>query len=230
MALAVAVLAMATLGAGARWFIAQPWLRVEHVTFEGLRHESEVHVLDASGLKEHPSMFSVSSRVLESHLRGFAWISRVTLEKHWPNSVVVIVHESTPVAVAYGAHHVLQFVDARGRDLGPAPSGANLPTIVDSAQRPGAWLLSTSGQGAAFVASRLPRAFAWQVSQILISHSGSISLKMTTPVTFVLGQPTNLEKKFVAVASVIAHTTLGPGDVVDVTVPDELAVTGPPPQ
>jgi protein involved in polysaccharide export with SLBB domain len=52
---------------------------------------------------------------------------------------------------------------------------------------------------------------------------------MTTPVTFVLGPPTQLRAKFVAVASVIAHTTLGSGDVVNVTVPDELAVSGPPP-
>jgi hypothetical protein len=38
-----------------------------------------------------------------------------------------------------------------------------------------------------------------------------------------------LHAKFVAIASVIAHTTLSPGDVVDATVPDELAVTGPAP-
>jgi hypothetical protein len=50
---------------------------------------------------------------------------------------------------------------------------------------------------------------------------------MTTPVTFVLGEPTELRQKFVAIASVIAHSTLVPGDVVDVSVPDELAVSGP---
>jgi hypothetical protein len=50
---------------------------------------------------------------------------------------------------------------------------------------------------------------------------------MTTPVSFLLGPATNLNAKFVAIASVIAHGTLAPGDVVDVTVPDELAVTPP---
>jgi hypothetical protein len=50
---------------------------------------------------------------------------------------------------------------------------------------------------------------------------------MTTPVTFMLGPPTDLHAKFVAIGSVIAHSTLVPGDVVDVTVPDELAVTPP---
>jgi len=45
----------------------------------------------------------------------------------------------------------------------------------------------------------------------------------------VLGPPDDLHAKFVAIASVILHTTLGVGDVVNVTVPDELAVSGPAP-
>jgi hypothetical protein len=48
-------------------------------------------------------------------------------------------------------------------------------------------------------------------------------------VTFIIGPATQLHAKFVAIASVIMHTTLRPGDVIDATVPDELAVTGPAP-
>ena len=85
------------------------------------------------------------------------------------------------------------------------------------------------GRSAAFVASQLPKAFASQVSVITENSHGSVTLEMTTPVSFVLGPPTQLRAKFIAVASVIAHSTLGVGDVVNVTVPDELAVTGPAP-
>jgi hypothetical protein len=67
------------------------------------------------------------------------------------------------------------------------------------------------------------------VAQVSEDAKGVVALKMTTPVTFVLGPATNLHAKFVAIASVIAHSTLRPGDVVDVTIPGELAVTGPPP-
>jgi hypothetical protein len=77
------------------------------------------------------------------------------------------------------------------------------------------------------VASQLPRAFTTQVNTITDNSRGSVTLRMTTPVTFILGPPTDLHAKFVAIASVIAHSTLIPGDVVDVTVPDELAVTAP---
>ena len=75
------------------------------------------------------------------------------------------------------------------------------------------------------MASQLPPAFSSQVSVITDDAQGSVTLQMTTPLTFILGPATDLHAKFVAVASVIAHSTLQPGDVVDVTVPDEIAVT-----
>jgi hypothetical protein len=103
----------------------------------------------------------------------------------------------------------------------------NLPTLEYVHPTNSAWPFEHAGRGAAYVASQLPRAFDTQVSIISDDAKGSVTLQMTTPVTFILGPPTDLHAKFVAVASVIAHSTLVPGDVVDVTVPDELAVTPP---
>ena len=143
--------------------------------------------------------------------------------------MVVIVHESDAVAVAFGPHHVLDYVDSQGRNLGRAPLKINLPTLryVDATKA--TWPFDGVGRSSALVASELPKAFASQVSVITEDSHGSVTLKMTTPVSFVLGPATQLRAKFVAVASVIAHSTLGVGDVVNVTVPDELAVTGPAP-
>jgi hypothetical protein len=120
-------------------------------------------------------------------------------------------------------------VDVRGRDLGPAPLRANLPTLVYVDASKSTWPFERAGRSAAFVASLLPRAFASQVDDVTEDSHGSVTLKMTTPVSFILGVPTQLRAKFVAIASVISHSTLGAGDVVNVTVPDELAVSGPPP-
>jgi hypothetical protein len=131
--------------------------------------------------------------------------------------------------VAYGSGHVLEYVDARGRDLGPAPLTVNLPTLAYVDASKSTWPFERAGRSAAFVASELPRAFASQVDQVTEDAAGSVTLKMTTPVSFVLGVPTQLQAKFVAIASVIAHSTLRAGDVVNVTVPEELAVSGPPP-
>jgi cell division septal protein FtsQ len=173
-------------------------------------------------------MWWLNVHQVRSRLERFAWIDHVTLQKRWPNSVVVTVSETSPVAVAFKSGHVLEYVSPRGRELGVAPLNVNLPTLrYTGVVTP--WPYAKAALASAYVASQLPRAFAAQVSVISEDTKGNVSLKMTTPVTFVLGPATNLHAKFVAVASVIAHSTLGPGDVVDVTVPDELAVTGPPP-
>ncbi|MHB1087509.1 MAG: cell division protein FtsQ/DivIB [Acidimicrobiales bacterium] len=217
------------LGVGGAWALGQPFLRVQHVTVLGARHESAAQVLQASGLESHPSMFTLSSSAIERRLLVLPWVQRATLSEHWPNSVTLTVHEASPVAVAFNAKHQLQFVDAQGRDLGAAPLHANYPTLIYDHPLSATWPFDRAGSGAALVAAQLPRAFAAQVSQIEVDAKGLVRLKMTTPVTFILGPPIELHDKFVAIASVIAHSTLGPGDVVDVTVPGELAVTGPPP-
>ncbi|MFI5036119.1 MAG: cell division protein FtsQ/DivIB [Acidimicrobiales bacterium] len=226
---AVVVLAAATLVAGGEWVIRQSYFRVRHVTLTGLVHESSAAVLAASGLAGDPPMIDVSAGELARRLAVFPWIGHVAVTKHWPNTLDVAVRERLAVAVAFDGRHRLRYVDAAGHDLGAAPLDANLPTLDFAHPRDATWPYERAGWAAAFVAARLPVAFAPQVSVIIVDHRGNVTLTMTTPVHFVLGAPTQLHAKFVAIASVIAHETLRAGDVVDVSVPGALAVTGPPP-
>jgi cell division protein FtsQ len=210
-----------------QWAFRQSYFRVEHVTLVGVRHESSMAVLNASGLLAHPSMVGLSDAKIERRLSSFPWIHSVSMQKRWPNTVVVTVHENVAVAVAFTAAHVLDYVDAAGSALSPAPLHANLPALEYVHPESSSWPFARAGRAAAYVASQLPRAFSSQVSAVTDNAQGEVTLQMTTPLTFMLGPATNLHAKFVAVASVIAHSTLQPGDVVDVTVPDELAVTPP---
>jgi cell division protein FtsQ len=223
---AITALVLATFAVAGEWVLRQSYFRVQHITFVGVRHEPLALVIAASGLEAHPTMLDVSAATIKTNLAEFAWIDSVRLTKHWPNTVVVTVHESTAVAVAFNDRHVLQYVDAGGRDLGAAPLRANLPTLKYLHPRSALWPFGRAGRSAALVASQLPPAFSSQVSVITEDDHGVVTLKMTTPLTFILGPATQLHAKFVAIASVIAHSTLSPGDVVDVTVPGELAITG----
>ena len=223
------VVIVASLAVAGRWVLRLPYFSVEHVTVVGVHHEPLAQVLAASGLDAHPPMIDVSSDSVGQHLARFTWISGVTVIKHWPNTVVVQVRENTAVAVAFTTRHALQYVDALGRDLGPAPLHANLPTLEYTGTTGPAWPFQRAGVAAAFVASQLPVAFSSQVSVISVDHTGAVTLRMTTPVSFVLGPVTQLHEKFIAIASVIARSTLHAGDVVDVSVPSELSVTGPAP-
>jgi len=225
-------LTVTTLTLGGQWALHQSIFRVQHVTLLGARHESPARVLAASGLTRHPTMLGLSAGSIKENLTSFPWIVGVSLEKRWPNTVVVTVHETLPVAVAFNAKHVLQYVNAAGRDLGVAPLHSNYPTLTYLHPRNASWPYDRAGRSAALVAGELllkAKAFNTQVSVISVDAAGEVTLQMTTPVEFFLGPATDLTAKFVAIASVIAHTTLRPGDVVDVRVPDELAVTGPAP-
>ncbi len=226
--LVVLVLALVVTGAvlGGRWLLHRSIFEVRHVTVTGLHHETTAQVLAATGLGAHPAMIDVNAGAIERDLQRFPWVARARVVRRWPDTVVVNVTEATAVAVAYGPGHHLDYVSATGRDLGPAPLRANLPTLSVTGAR-GSWPFSTRGRAAAYVAGRLPRAFAYQVRTITEDRLGHVALILTTPVRFELGRATDLHAKFVAVASVIAHSTLVPGDVIDVTVPGELAVTPP---
>lgn len=225
--LVLVALAVATLGAGGRWVLEQSVFRVQHVTITGLHHETTTQVLIASELDQHPTMFGLSVASVRHRLDRFTWIVSVSLSKQWPDTVAMRVVEATPVAVAFDAHHHLRYVDERGRDLGPAPLSANLPTLGYVHPTTSTWPFMRAGFNAAYVAAQLPRAFAAQVALVSVNDHGVVTLNLTTPVSFVLGVPTNLNTKFIAIASVIAHSTLVPGSVVDVTVPGELAVSSP---
>jgi hypothetical protein len=52
-------------------------------------------------------------------------------------------------------------------------------------------------------------------------------LELSSPVSFVLGPADQLGAKYEDVASVIASTTMHAGDVIDVSVPQAMTVTGP---
>ena len=221
------LLVLTSLGVGLNWLVHSSIFQVRHVVVIGLRHEARGAVLAATGLTGDPPLLDVSTSEVARRLAVFPWIGRVTVTKRWPNTVEIVVHERTPVAVAFDANHTLQYVDATGHDLGPAPLTVNLPTLEYLRPQQRSWPFQHAGFNAALVASRLPPAFAAQVAVITVDASGSVSLKLTTPVTFILGRPTDLTDKFVSVAAVISHAQLRPGEVVDVRVPGELAVSGP---
>ncbi len=183
------------LALGAQWVLHRPYFRVEHVSVIGNRHESVAAVLGRSGLSTHPSMVNLNESLIERRVETLPWVKSVTITKKWPNSVVLDIHESVAVAVAFTSAHQLEYVDAAGRELGAAPLHENLPTLDYLGATASTWPYERAGRAAAYVASRLPVAFASQVSTITDDAQGSVTLKMTTPVTFVLGAPRELARE-----------------------------------
>lgn len=227
----IVALVGATLFVGGQWLLRQSYFRVQHVALSGEVHETSAQILLTTHLDTHPTMIDLSSAALQHDLSIYPWIGSVVLVKKWPNTVDLTVHEVSAVAVAFNARNVLQYVSVTGRDLGVAPLNTNMTTLSTTPTTLAAttWPYGGVESAAARVASQLPVAFASQVSQVISDAQGNVTLQLTTPIKFFLGAATNLNAKFVAVASAIAHGTFAAGDVVDVTTPSELSVTGPSP-
>lgn len=211
-----------------QWALHQSLFRVQHVTMTGEFHETTTQLLTATHLDAHPAMIDLSPSTIQNDLSIYPWIGSISLTKRWPNTVQLAVHEIRAVAVAFDSRHVLRYVGSDGRALSPAPLTSNLPTLVTTPATLGAheWPYRGVASAGALVAGQLPIAFAAQVSQVIVDAQGNVTLQLTTPLRFYLGSSTNLNAKFIAVASAIAHATFAPGDVVDVTTPNELSVTG----
>ncbi|NNN02990.1 MAG: FtsQ-type POTRA domain-containing protein [Acidimicrobiaceae bacterium] len=215
------------LAEGVSVVLHSSYFRVSQIEVVGATHESSAQIIAASGLGTHPAMMDVSPANVAARLARFNWIDHVSVVTHWPHRVVITVTETHAVAVTFVGTQHLYYVGDQGQDLGPAPSTSVLPTLVGPLGLYGqkSWIFR--GAPAASVAAQLPNAFRAQVREVHQSTSGSISLVMTTPLTFVLGPATELNAKFVAIASAIAHASFAPGDVVDVSTPSEIAVSGP---
>jgi len=216
--------ALSSIGVGGTWIAHISFFRVQHSTVVGAVHEDAAKVLRQSGLLAHPTMLGLTDHAVLANLGQFAWVTGVQVQRHWPNSVVLRIYETHAVAVAYNPQNQLEYVGAEGQDLGAAPLNANLPTLsmVVPAKK---WPYTKVGLGAVSVAQAIPKTFGSQISMISEEPNGTIRVGLTTPVTFILGPAVDLEKKFVAMASVISNYTLSPGETIDVTIPGEIAVT-----
>lgn len=227
----VAVAILAGLSVGAYVVLHSRLFAATTITVGGEHHETAAEVAAVAGLASAPPMISVNPGAIESRLaRAFPWIASVSVATSWPHSVTVIITERTPVATIVLPKLGEVLVDRSGRQLGPPGPSEVLPRLeysipAGTADPPGA--LPATAMPGLVVASSLPRAFAAQVAVVQSNDNGWVTLHLATPVTFILGPATNLLAKYEDIAAVIANATLHHGDVVDVSVPQAMTVTGP---
>jgi cell division protein FtsQ len=211
------------LVAGGNALLHLNYFRVQSIEISGNTHESAGELISVTGLDQNPPMISVNSQEVTNLARSLRWVESIRVACHWPHRLTLIVVERQPVAVAADPTGALFLVDVHGVQLDPPSVGVNLPRL-EARGSSAPWAYRSWARPAARVAARLPLAFSRQVAVVQISRRGEIRLKMTTPVTFVLGGESNLREKFVAVASVIAHQTLRRGAIVDVSVPSAVTI------
>jgi cell division protein FtsQ len=225
----VAVL-LVVLGAGAYAALHSRLFAATTIVITGERHESPGRIEHVAGLDHAPTMLSVDPSAIERRLAAtFPWIATVHVTQRWPHTVAVAITERTAVAEVVTHDGTTQLVDLGGRRLGPPGPRQVLPVLqfVAAGGAGSKAAIAPSSRPGLVVASSLPAAFARQVAVISVAADGWVTLRLTSPLTFILGTATDLRAKYEDVAAVIAHATVHEGDVVDVSVPQAMTVSGP---
>jgi cell division protein FtsQ len=227
----VAIVAIAVLA----WVVLHTaWFSARVIKVDGAHpHTTEAAIVAASGLDSHPALVTLDGGSVASQVERLPYIATASVVTHWPDAVTITVTERVPAAQVAGTAHSYSVIDDRGRTLAvsaghvsglrsltvltahgplqPVPVGQTLPAVAD---------------GGLQVVRTLPLAFATQVNLVTVQGDGTVTLLLGSGITVLLGSPTDLRAKYEDVASIIAHGTLHPTSVIDVTVPQSPTVSG----
>jgi cell division protein FtsQ len=219
------------IGVGAFFTLQTSLFSARHVTVRGAHHIPVATVVEVAGLTRHPPLLDVDAGLAAARLEKLPWVRSAVVERHWPDSVSVVVTERVAVAsVALPAGGVA-IVDGSGRVLAhesDAPAGTVALVVPHVAGPPGSVLGSTAS-GALTVARDLPLPLRSRVTTVIAETGEGVVLDLGGGLRAVLGPPSGLGAKFEALESMLAGTRLAGPAVIDLTVPEEPTVSAVPP-
>lgn len=194
-------------------------------------HTSTAAIVRASGLESHPPLIDVDSGAVSARVTALPFVARATVTRHWPDGVTVAVVERAPAIQMAGPGTGWSVLDRAGRTLERV--GAEVPGLpILAVHAPGPVVpaavghrLPTEAAPGVTVAASLPAAFKGQVVGVTQLADGSVTLGLTSHLTVVLGNASDLHQKYVDVAAIIAHADLRGKTTIDVSVPGSPTVS-----
>jgi len=223
---ATSALTIVALGIGAFW---SPLFVVRHARVLGTDHTPVAAVLAAARLDHHPLMVEVDAARAVAAIDRLPWVARADVRRQWPDAVTISVAERVPVAVV-GPVGDIGLVDVSGRVLAQAPMGARLPEVeLDSvpgrvgsvggpAPGPPGSDIAPGYQPGLAAAAAMPPALVSRTLAIVVGTDGSLTLRLSSGATALLGDGTQLAQKLIAVLTLVERVRIGT-DTIDVTVP-----------
>lgn len=232
-ALAVLVLVVVALA-----ILHTPWFSAKVVTVTGVHpHTTTEAIVAAADLGEHPPLISMNPGAMAARVEALPYIASASVERKWPDGVVIKVTERGPVAEMAGPGTSWSVLDGDGRTLQVVPTRPpGVPELVVHTSTTAATAIMAPGPvgtslpaaaSAGLEVSRtLPPAFAAQVVSVTMAPTGTVSLGLNSGITVLLGVDGELRAKYEDVAAIIAHGSLVGATTIDVTVPQSPTVAG----
>jgi cell division protein FtsQ len=199
------------------------------ITVVGATHETVSQVEVAAGLAGHPPLLDLNAGAAAKGIERLPWVRSASVGVNWPDGVRVVVVERVPQLVMTAAGGKWAELDTEGRVLALVATRPPGLIEVSGPQPPGApgTLLGPPDQLGLRIAATLPVSFRAQVTEVRVISAGLVQLAMTTPILVDIGDASQLQAKYEDISAALAGATLHDGDIIDVSVPGAMTVTGP---
>ncbi len=198
---------VAVVVAAVAWMIWwSPLLAVREVRVLGATTVSEQDVRDAAGVPLGTPLARVSADDVTRRVESLGPVKDVEVRYGWPDVLVVVVVERTPVAVV-SENGSRRLVDAQGVAYAPARVGVRLPTVR---------AVGAARTAAVEVVAGLPAALSDEVSQVRASSPDDVLLVLDDGTRVRWGSSVDGARKAEVATALLARSPR----VVDVSAPD----------
>ena len=219
LALAGTLLAVVLLIVG---LARSPIVSVRTVNIDGASRTPADAVAQAIGaVKGHP-IYAVNTGAIQHRLEALPWVRSARVERHWPRTLRITITERVAVATAPAADGSLRLVDADGRVVDVAATAPPGLVEIVGPVAPGApgSAVDVAARGALLVAAALPATLMGKVVEAEWNDRGEVRLGLTPRGRVLVGPPTQLTEKLLALDTLLANVDPATIGEVDVRAPE----------
>lgn len=225
----VAVSGVVVTGCAGWGATRSPLFDLDRVKVEGAVHVGEDDVRSVSGLRLGQPLTDVQGAAVARAVESLPWVLGAEVHREWPGSVTIRLVERAPVAATRAEPGGYALVDNTGLVLervDSVPPGVVQLAGLPPAGEPGT-RLSDEGVATVAVAVALPPALVARTAGVGPAEGGTgeVELRLTPEGMVKLGAPDDLNRKFDAVAAVMAQVDLRNLAVLDVRRPESPVLT-----
>ena len=217
------LLAIITAG----YFVTRsPILDLDHVRVAGVARTDEAAVLAAGGLHAGQPMTDLDIDRARHAIAALPWIDTVTVTRHWPGTVEVVVSERRAVAALNVDPTTWLVLDATGRVLATqAGRPADLAVLADvgAVAAPGE-IVPAALPGLALAGYITPDLRAWFID-VVTNPDGTLAARLRNNIGVAFGSQAHLADKMIGLATVLTRVDLKDLDHIDLEVPNSPVLT-----
>ncbi|WP_141577025.1 cell division protein FtsQ/DivIB [Actinomadura sp. WMMA1423] len=214
----VTLLVIGALGAVSWVLLGSRLLVVRHVEVTGTRLATADQVVAAAGIDLGTPMVRLRTGAVRDRVERLREVESAAIERRWPGTVRVVVHEREPVAVFRGAgrYHLLDRHGVTVADEASRPAG--LPTLTVASPGPS----DQATLAALTVLSGLPERLGGRVTEVEAGGPEAVTLYMKGGQTVVWGAAERAAEK-IRLLDAVRRTAAGRAvRTVDISSPEVL--------